>query len=1672
MSPNPFVRCLFTLICLGYCLTPCAHAQVPPYDPVQDATYSPLKSYHGADIDSVDLDTGTLAVKVPILSYPQRGGVLRLDFTMVGTQPGAVLQKDTIPFQNGNQIWVTCTVLPGGCIHSQPNPNPSLIFNGFPCVAASSVPSGSLYVYWASILDFDGSSRVIGWVNQNQGRSLDGSGYLVNGAPPGTGGSCTVATSGSIVDSRGVQVSYNSGNSSFIETDPNGNQITYLTTNGMVTDTMGRQIPALGSNSSWSVPGINGGTEIFQASHPSQNVYLWTLPNGTSYSFQYTNVSLPLLKGQTTAQQIALLTQVTLPTGGNISWTYSATPIQSPCVGGNYYFQVLNRSVNANDGTGAHTWTYSYLLSSTASGVTTVTDPLGDKTIYTYGLTSCKPYPTQTQNYDNNGNLLQTSTRTYSYVTTQTVSPPALNVNLTSQVTAWPNGQQSSTTNSYDRDNGHSYPFYTTLEYRQDGSFFGFSGNGSAPAGYTGTPWTVTKSDWGNGAPGATLQKTSTTFSAFSGPNAASYLANNILQKPYTVQVLNGSGTQVALTQYNYDENTPAASGLTTSYQWTPTPPAGAYRGNNTSLYRWLNSGTLTCPNGNSGGSGSNVISRMTYYDGGMLHTSAAPCGGAANYTYSGNYWYAYPTSISNALNQSTSYVYDFNTGLVSSVTDPNNQTSNYTYDSMWRLNCANYPDGGQQCTTYQESSFPFTSTFKKNITSAPLQAITITTVDGLGRPSQAQLTTDPDGPTFTDTVYDALGRVYSTSNPYRSKSESTYGVTSYTYDPLGRTCVIAPPDGTALPSGSACPATSPANDVFTIYSGNVTTTSDQAGKSHKSASDGLGRLTDVWEDPAGLNYHTVYTYDALGNLLTVLQNGSRNRSFVYDSLSRSTSATNPESGSVSYTYDPNGNLTSKTSPAPNQTGTATVTLSYCYDALNRTTSKAYTSQSCPMASPVATYLYDQTSYNGLTLTNGIGRRTGMADQAGAEAWSYDSMGRVLLDKRTTNSVSKTIPYTYNLDGSLASVATPTFPDGSHTITLAYTPGGAGRPLALLSSGTNLIVNAMYTPAGQLCNSLGLWNANWTAVRSFNNRLQPTFIYAVNQFPGKSSPAPPPCAVSPILPQTGYQFNAVALTYNYNGANNHNNGNVQSITDNLASWRSQSFTYDSLNRLASAQTTGTHTTNPTDCWAESYAYDAWGNLLSDQPNPTTQSAYTGCAAEATFSTSANTKNQIALLAYDAAGNVTTSCGVYMAAPATCTYDAENHITQFSWSGGSTTYTYDGDGKRVMKSGSPGTIYWYGSGSEALIETDTSNNNQAVYGYFAGQRALRVLPSNEVGFYFADHLGNTRFFQSLAGYNVSAFYPFGGERVYTTGTTTHYKFTGKERDSESGLDNFGARYMGSSLGRFMSPDPDNAGADPESPQSWNAYSYVLNNPLSSIDPDGLDCVYLNDAGTAVDGAGGVDRNSNKGECGQNGGTWFDGRINSNSVRTDPSSDWVSAEGVVGDIGSNLQFSCGGSACSQDSRDSFINSITGGPSSVTVYDTSGALVPDAAAILGQVYRDAQIVESGPLWAGCTAIGGILGQPPSFEEPLTHAGIEGTAKALENPRTATLAARAYHTATDARFTAGGKFSKVLVPRTAKALSPALHAGGKAVSVVGWGLLAYDTYQAGGKCAPIMKH
>src|SRR5207342_2548231 len=107
------------------------------------------------------------------------------------------------------------------------------------------------------------------------------------------------------------------------------------------------------------------------------------------------------------------------------------------------------------------------------------------------------------------------------------------------------------------------------------------------------------------------------------------------------------------------------------------------------------------------------------------------------------------------------------------------------------------------------------------------------------------------------------------------------------------------------------------------------------------------------------------------------------------------------------------------------------------------------------------------------------------------------------------------------------------------------------------------------------------------------------------------------------------------------------------------------------------------------------------------------------------------------------------------------------------------------------------------------EDDGTGNLTAEYIYFGGKRVARIdLPGNTVHYYFSDHLGSTSIVASAAGSveEESDYYPFGTEVVVTGPGMNRYKFTGKERDTETGLDLMGHRYYGSVLGRFISTDP--------------------------------------------------------------------------------------------------------------------------------------------------------------------------------------------------------------------------------------------------------------------------
>jgi len=241
------------------------------------------------------------------------------------------------------------------------------------------------------------------------------------------------------------------------------------------------------------------------------------------------------------------------------------------------------------------------------------------------------------------------------------------------------------------------------------------------------------------------------------------------------------------------------------------------------------------------------------------------------------------------------------------------------------------------------------------------------------------------------------------------------------------------------------------------------------------------------------------------------------------------------------------------------------------------------------------------------------------------------------------------------------------------------------------------------------------------------------------------------------------------------------------------------------------------------CWGQSIptngtGYDQYGNPLNIN---STQCSSLG------LSVSVNSSNQITNTGfnYDGSGNMLTD--------GTNTYTWEAHSRLQSAAG--VTYTYDGGGQRVMKSSD--MLYWYGPNGAPIAETDASGNVLSEYVFFGRRRIARRDGSGNVSHYFGDHLGTAREITTSAGavcYDAD-FYPFGGEMAVTNTCAQNYKFTGHERDTETGLDHTYFRKYESNLGRWLSPDPKQGCL--AHPQQFNRYAYVANAPTNYTDPHG-------------------------------------------------------------------------------------------------------------------------------------------------------------------------------------------------------------------------------------------
>ena len=777
---------------------------------------------------------------------------------------------------------------------------------------------------------------------------------------------------------------------------------------------------------------------------------------------------------------------------------------------------------------------------------------------------------------------------------------------------------------------------------------------------------------------------------------------------------------------------------------------------------------------------------------------------------------------LANTLTYATSFA-------VTSVTGPNGASSSTTYDTYGRPSTSTIPDGAVTNYTYAYYNSGGQNSQTATVNNGMANQWQKTVLDGFGRTISVLTGNGSTTVSETDTQSapagsSPFGKASAVSMPYAPGQTPVW--THYTYDSSGRTLTVVKPDGASTTTYS--------------YAGNQTTTTDPAGKWKTFNSDTFGNLITVTEpDPASTTGGTVvtgYTYNSQNQLTQVSMpraGATQTRSFQWTGADL-TSATNPENGTVTYTYDGAHHLLTRTDARQKQT-------QYTYDMYGRLYQVQHGTLSGGVftADPAqfVTYYWDASGVYGGAVSNYAfpansntwGRLAGVSfansgnpslstysPSQVVHLFAYNQAGRVTvqdlrlisLDFNPRHYRGNDVYATYTWD-ALGKMTSMSYPLNGPQNTMTY------DAMSNLTSVSQAPCQTSYPPYNYYC---WTWGTPTTlASASYNLVGQLTTLNYPGGFGQETR------GYNSMLQLTSIASPQVNMTYTYSPTQN--NGRIVSSSDALTG-ENVSYTYDSLNRLIAAATTGTAGVQ----WGESYSFDGFGNLTSKVVTKgTAPQVYPH------FNSATNQEWTLNDNGFDAAGNW---LGPGPSNP--YSWNVENQLVSQGYvdsSGNQLSYTYDPSGKRVLKYAQtlgytyPTTcaVDFYSITGQRLgaytcnYTWSGPSFTQVSINQFFGSRELVPM----------DRLGSVRYNQN----GSIAYWPWGEERTTTASGTE--KFGTYFRDT-NGIDYASARYFTNNFGRFLSPDPAGlAAVNPTNPQSWNRYAYVVGDPVNGNDPLGLD-----------------------------------------------------------------------------------------------------------------------------------------------------------------------------------------------------------------------------------------
>jgi len=629
---------------------------------------------------------------------------------------------------------------------------------------------------------------------------------------------------------------------------------------------------------------------------------------------------------------------------------------------------------------------------------------------------------------------------------------------------------------------------------------------------------------------------------------------------------------------------------------------------------------------------------------------------------------------------------------------------------------------------------------------------------------------------------------------------------TTMVYDAIGRTVAVQQPAG----SGTAT----------TAYAGNTVTVTDPAGRWKKYTSDALGNLTQVTEPnpQGGANFETYYSYNAAGQMTQVSMprpnvglpgTTTQVRTFVYNTSGYLTSATNPENGTTQYFYLASGLLDYKLDAKGQK-------VKYTYDALERVSKIepfATASATTPIDCEVVSNNYDQWATAIGRLSSQVWGDKDLTKCAKGEVryeYLYTATGRVaqkkVVVKQRRQDPLDSNPQTQWKDYEAALPVDYEYTSGLHTKTTYPTtnPHETYWNGSAWVTGFNTMPGHVYNYAYDSQNRPLSATYQTSSIGNPQNMVYGVTYNAFSQMtqmqwlttPGQPGTSTQQWTYDSLLRLTGIP--TMGLAYSYSATAD--DGKITAMIYTAAGY-SVNYAYDSLGRLASANTNGNQ-------WGLSYLYDGFGNRL--QQNVTKAGpGYTPPSSNLFVDPATNRVNS---WTYDANGNATNIPGV-----GSVGFDWANRVTTV----GSETYGYDPGNKRLWKNAQ--LTFWGGRGEEiGRFELQWLQDGQwalkfkqiSTLRYFAGRKLHQ-----------ADRLGSAN----------GTFYPY-GEEITSWAPNPADKFGTYHRDG-TGLDYADQRFYHPSSGRFVTTDPLPTSSTARTPGSLNRYLYAGAEPANVVDVDG-------------------------------------------------------------------------------------------------------------------------------------------------------------------------------------------------------------------------------------------